>query len=73
MFADEMSQDIPDNAHEEWSLKVRQIWICGDVSGFGPKKIVRKFAAAVQDGEVTRLLDEKARLVRLECKSPLIR
>ena len=51
----------------EVSMEIHQI--CGDVFGSGPKKTVQKSAAARQDAEVTRLLDERARLLRVECKN----
>ena len=64
--AGEMSQNMVAQAHEKWSMEIHQI--CGDVFGSAPKKTVQKLAAAGQDAEVTRLLEERARLLRVECK-----
>ena len=58
-----MSQNMVIQAHEKWSMEIHQI--CGDVFGSGPKKTVQKLAAAGQDAEVTRLLEERARLLRV--------
>ena len=59
--AGEMSQNMVTQAHEKWSMEIHQI--CGDVFGSGPKKTVQKLAAAGQDAEVTRLLEERARFL----------
>ena len=64
--AGEMSQNMVTQAHEKWSMEIHQI--CRDVFGSGPKKTVQKLAAAGQDAEVTRLLEERARFLRVECK-----
>ena len=64
--AGEMSQDMVTQAHEKWSMEIHQI--CSDVFGSGPKKTVQKLAAAGQNAEVTRLLEERARILRVECK-----
>ena len=42
--------------------------LCGDVFGSGPKKTVQKLAAAGQNSNVTQLFEEKASLLRVECK-----
>ena len=64
--ASQMSQEMVAQAYEKWSVKIHQL--CGDVFGSGPKKTVQKLAAAGQDAEVTRLHEERARLLRVECK-----
>ena len=64
--AGQTSQDMVPQAHEKWSMEIHQL--CGDVFNSGPKKTVQKLAAAGQDAEVTQLLEERARLLRVECK-----
>ena len=64
--ADEMSQTMVTQAQEKWSMEIHQI--CGDVFGSGPKKTVQKLPTAGQGAEITRLLEERARLLRVECK-----
>ena len=64
--AGEMSQNMVTQAQEKWSMEIHHM--CGDIFGSGPKKTVQKLAAKGQDAEVTRLLEERARLLRVECK-----
>ena len=47
-------------AQKKWSMEIHQI--CGDVFGSGPKKDRPKVSG------ITRLLEERARLLRVECK-----
>ena len=58
-------RDVTEHGHPS-PREIHQI--CGDVFGSGPKKTVQKLAAAGQDAEVTRLLEERARILRVECK-----
>ena len=62
----QMSQGMVAQARGNWSIRFHQH--CGDVFGSGSKKTVRKLAAAGQNNEITQLLEERARLLRVECK-----
>ena len=64
--ARQMSQSMVAQAQEKWSLEFHQH--CGDVLGSGPKNTIRKLAAARQNTEITQLLEERASLLRVECK-----
>ena len=64
--ARQMSQSVVSQAQEKWSLECHQH--CGDVLGSGPKNTIQKLAAARQNTEITQLLEERASLLRVECK-----